>query len=96
MTTSRPGGHVLVAGSANADYVVRAAHIPAPGETVLGGDLTIVPGGKGANQAVAAARAGGVATEMLLALGGDPSAAILESSLTGAGVRLCLQQTITA
>ena len=86
MTISTPGGHVLVAGSANADFVVRAAHIPAPGETVMGGDLSIVPGGKGANQAVAAARAGGCRTTMLLALGDDASAAILKRSLSDAGV----------
>ena len=59
---TEPRGSVLVAGSANIDFVVRAPHIPAPGETVLGGDLTVVPGGKGANQAVACARAGGAAT----------------------------------
>lgn len=85
---SSAGGQVLVAGSANVDYVVRAPHIPAPGETVLGGDLTIVPGGKGANQAIAAARAGGAATAMLAALGGDASSEILQRSLTDAGVVL--------
>ncbi|MEO6581509.1 MAG: ribokinase [Sphingomicrobium sp.] len=85
---SRPDGQVLVAGSANADFVVRAPHIPAPGETVLGDDLAIVPGGKGANQAVAAARAGGAATAMLLALGDDPTAGLLERSLADAGVKL--------
>lgn len=90
MTGTTPGGRVLVAGSANVDFVVRAAHIPAPGETVLGGDLSIVPGGKGANQAVAAARAGGADTAMLVALGDDPSAAVLEESLRSAGVRLHL------
>ncbi|RSX05135.1 ribokinase, partial [Sphingomonas koreensis] len=37
MTGTTPGGRVLVAGSANVDFVVRAPHIPAPGETVLGG-----------------------------------------------------------
>lgn len=90
MTGTRPGGRVLVAGSANVDFVVRAAHIPAPGETVLGGDLSIVPGGKGANQAVAAARAGGADTAMLVALGDDPSAGVLEESLRAAGVALHL------
>lgn len=88
MITSKPGGRVLVAGSANVDHVVRAAHIPAPGETVLGGDLMVVPGGKGANQAVAAARAGGADTAMLVALGDDPSAGILKRSLAEAGVAL--------
>jgi ribokinase len=88
LTMSNADGRVLVAGSANVDYVVRAPHIPAPGETVLGGDLTIVPGGKGANQAVAAARAGGAATLMLAALGNDAAANILERSLASAGVSL--------
>ena len=49
---------VLVVGSVNADLTVRTPRIPAPGETVLGGDAVTSPGGKGANQAVAAARAG--------------------------------------
>lgn len=79
---------VLVIGSANVDFVVRAPHIPRPGETVLGGDLMVVPGGKGANQAVAAARAGGAATRFLCALGNDDSAAMLTRSLAAAGVAL--------
>ncbi|MBN2118875.1 MAG: ribokinase [Anaerolineales bacterium] len=49
---------ILVIGSLNADLVVRAAHFPGPGETISGEDLQIIPGGKGANQAVAAARQG--------------------------------------
>ncbi|WP_277925072.1 ribokinase [Sphingomonas sp. BAUL-RG-20F-R05-02] len=84
---------VLVAGSANVDFVVRAARIPRPGETILGGDLNVVPGGKGANQAVAAARAGGVATAMLLAVGQDDLAPLLTASLEKAGVRLHLRQS---
>lgn len=79
---------ILVAGSANLDFVVRADHIPAPGETVLGHDFKTFPGGKGANQAVACARAGGVATHMLLALGQDAFAKPLEQSLQDAGVQL--------
>ncbi len=78
---------ILVAGSANLDFVVRAPHIPAPGETVLGHDFKIYPGGKGANQAVACARAGGAITHMLLALGLDAFAAPLEASLQAAGVQ---------
>lgn len=79
---------ILVAGSANLDFVVRAPHIPAPGETVLGHDFKIFPGGKGANQALACARAGGVETEMLLALGEDAFAAPLVESMQSAGVRM--------
>ena len=78
---------ILVAGSANLDFVVRALHIPAPGETVLGNDFKTYPGGKGANQAVACARAGGATTHMLLALGLDAFAAPLEASLQAAGVQ---------
>ena len=60
---------ILVAGSANLDFVVLVHHVPAPGETVLGRSLQTYPGGKGANQAIACARAGGADTRMLLALG---------------------------
>ncbi len=79
---------VLVAGSANLDFVVRAAHVPAPGETVLGRDFATFPGGKGANQAVACAKAGGAGTRMLLPLGDDDSARPLARSLREAGVEL--------
>ena len=78
---------ILIAGSANLDFVVRAPHIPAPGETVLGGEFATYPGGKGANQAVAAARSG-ARTTMLVALGDDAYAAPIEASLRGAGVEL--------
>jgi ribokinase len=51
-------GRVIVLGSSNVDLVVRSDRLPAPGETVLGHEFLRTPGGKGANQAVAAARAG--------------------------------------
>lgn len=54
--SNMPG--ILVVGSLNADLVVRAPRFPQPGETISGDDLNIIPGGKGANQAVAAARLG--------------------------------------
>jgi ribokinase len=50
---------IVVLGSANMDLVVRQPRLPRPGETMFGSDFTTVPGGKGLNQAVAAARAGG-------------------------------------
>ena len=82
------GKPVLVAGSANLDFVIRASHVPAPGETVLGRDFATFPGGKGANQAIACARAGGAATRMLLALGSDSFAEPIENSLRSSGVQL--------
>jgi len=88
---------VLVAGSANLDFVVRAQHIPAPGETVMGHSVQSFAGGKGANQAVASARSGGVRTKMVLALGTDSHAEFLKTSLQSAGVDLhihvCADQT---
>jgi ribokinase len=51
--------NIVVVGSSNTDMIIKMDKIPAPGETVLGGEFTIAAGGKGANQAVAAARAGG-------------------------------------
>ena len=55
-------GKIVVIGSSNTDMVVRSSKMPAPGETVLGNEFDVIPGGKGANQAVAAARAGGEVT----------------------------------
>lgn len=61
---------ILVIGSLNADLVVRAPRFPQPGETISGEDLQVIPGGKGANQAVAAARLG-PSVSMLGRVGGD-------------------------
>ena len=61
---------ILVIGSLNADLVVRAPRFPAPGETISGEDLAIIPGGKGANQAVAAARHG-ISVAMVGRVGND-------------------------
>lgn len=54
--------NILVIGSSNTDMVIKADHLPSAGETILGGEFFMNPGGKGANQAVAAARLGGSVT----------------------------------
>lgn len=53
---------IIVIGSSNTDMVIKTQKLPAPGETILGGTFLMNPGGKGANQAVAAARLGGKVT----------------------------------
>jgi ribokinase len=53
------GKEIIVVGSSNTDMVLKTTRFPKPGETILGGDFFVFQGGKGANQAVAAARAGG-------------------------------------
>ena len=60
MSTRRP--HIVVIGSSNTDMVVKVPRLPRPGETLLGGEFVTAAGGKGANQAVAAARLGGQVT----------------------------------
>ncbi|MEU9439743.1 ribokinase [Streptomyces sp. NPDC048304] len=76
---------LLVVGSANADLVIDVERRPAAGETVLGGDLAVHPGGKGANQAVAAARLG-ADTALLARVGDDAHGRLLLDSLRAAGV----------
>ncbi|MBD8078615.1 ribokinase [Cellulosimicrobium arenosum] len=85
---ARPAeGRVVVVGSANVDLVVDVPRHPGGGETILGGDLRRSPGGKGANQAVGAARAGGAETTFVGAVGHDDSADLLLASLERGGVR---------
>ncbi|HRQ22867.1 MAG TPA: PfkB family carbohydrate kinase, partial [Anaerolineales bacterium] len=71
---------ILVIGSLNADLVVRAPRFPKPGETLGGGDLLTIPGGKGANQAVAAARQG-VQVAMVGRVGSDNFGPVLVENL---------------
>ena len=71
---------ILVIGSLNADLVVRAPRFPAPGETISGEDLAIIPGGKGANQAVAVAKQG-VQVSMLGRVGSDSFGPTLTNNL---------------
>lgn len=63
-------GKIVVVGSSNTDMILQMDHIPRPGETLLGGEFSMAAGGKGANQAVAAARAGGSVT-FLARVGND-------------------------
>ncbi|MGI5226257.1 ribokinase [Actinoallomurus sp. CA-142502] len=76
---------VVVAGSVNADLVVRVERRPGAGETVLGSDLVTHPGGKGANQAVAAARLGG-RVAFLGRAGTDGHGDFVRETLRGDGV----------
>ena len=76
---------IAVVGSANLDIVVPVSHHPVPGETVLGGDHAQIPGGKGANQAVASARLGSNVA-FVGCIGADAAGAALLESLSSAGV----------
>ncbi|MGF0117210.1 ribokinase [Promicromonospora sp. Marseille-Q5078] len=95
MTDSPPDlpPSVVVVGSANADLLARTAVHPAPGETVLGRDLAVLPGGKGANQAVAAARLG-ARVAFVGAVGDDEFAHAATSGLRDAGVDLARLVTV--
>lgn len=76
---------ITVVGSLNMDLVVRTPRIPAPGETIIGRDFHVIPGGKGANQAIAAARLGASVT-MIGRLGQDDFATALRDNLTAAQI----------
>ena len=76
---------VCVVGSLNMDLVVKASHLPRVGETVSGGTFATFPGGKGANQAVAAARLGAHVT-MVGRVGADPFGRQLVEGLTRDGI----------
>ena len=76
---------ITVFGSLNVDYIFHVPQLPAPGETVLASNMQVLPGGKGANQAVAAARAG-ARVSMVGAVGRDGLSKIALSGLLDAGV----------
>ena len=78
-------GKILVVGSLNMDVLVNMQRLPAVGETVMGLEYDFVPGGKGANQACAASKAGGTVT-MLGCIGDDKNGAVLKKVLQDAGV----------
>ncbi len=76
---------VIIFGSMNMDLVARTPRLPAPGETLMGHSFETIPGGKGANQAVAVARLG-IATQMVGRVGGDRFGEDLLAGLRSSGV----------
>src|SRR5262249_58408301 len=76
---------ILVIGSANVDFTVAVARLPAPGETVSEGDLLVNHGGKGANQAVAARRLG-ADVRFIGCVGDDPSGRAIHEALASEGI----------
>ncbi len=86
---------MIVAGSANMDVVVRANHAPGPGETLLGQDYAFYPGGKGANQAVAASRAG-ARVAFLGCIGRDPYGDRLTEALIADHIDLAAIRRVAA
>ncbi len=84
---------ILVFGSINVDVIVPVPHLPRPGETVLGGAYSLLPGGKGANQAVAACRAG-ADVAIAGAVGNDAFATVALDPLRRAGVDTRLVRTL--
>jgi ribokinase len=89
-------GSVVVVGSVNLDVSVTVDRLPAPGETLLGGIVRRSGGGKGANQAVAAARAGSARTAMVGAVGDDSDGAALRASLESDGIDCSCLRTSAA
>lgn len=85
MTDAARGGRVLVVGSLNADLVVRTAALPGPGQTVSGSELRVLPGGKSANQAVAAALLG-ADVALIGAVGADGHGDLLLAAAADRGV----------
>ena len=86
---------VIIVGSANVDQVFRVTTIPAPGETVLSNGFAIALGGKGQNQAVAAARAG-ASTAFIAALGDDGFGRSIREGLSGDGIDTSGVRTVDA
>lgn len=78
-------GRIVVVGSLNADLTIYCERLPQPGETVHGNGFAVNPGGKSANQAVAAGRLGGHVS-LVGAVGDDPNGHMLLASVAGAGV----------
>jgi ribokinase len=78
---------IVVIGSLNMDFVIAVDRLPLPGETILGRNFRMIPGGKGANQAYAAAKlAGATAVRMLGRVGADSFGTALKNNLAAVGV----------
>ncbi|GAC1689725.1 MAG: ribokinase [Gemmatimonadaceae bacterium] len=86
-------GRVAVVGSCNIDLVARTATLPRPGETVLASSYAAIAGGKGLNQAIAAARAGAECS-IVAAVGDDANADVIRSVLRAAGVDVRRLRTV--
>jgi ribokinase len=93
MQTRRDRKPIVVIGSINADLVAKVERIPHSGETILGSDFQIHPGGKGANQAVAVARLG-YPVFMIGKLGSDAFGHLLRTSMSMAGVEVSAVGTV--
>lgn len=89
----RDAAQVVVIGSLNMDLVARVAHLPVPGETIMGGGFATLPGGKGANQAVAASRLG-ARTAMIGCLGDDAFGRQLRAGLEADGIDAAAVRTV--
>lgn len=89
--------HIVVTGSLNMDFVVKVDRLPAPGQTIVGSNFVMIPGGKGANQANAAgklARSGCV--HMIGCVGEDAFALEMRASLANAGVDVTAVESTSA
>lgn len=85
--------NILVVGSLNADLTIYCEKLPQPGETIHGSDFGVKPGGKSANQAVAAARLGGQVT-LIGAVGDDANGRMLQDSVQAAGADISQLRTV--
>ena len=87
--TTAATAQIVVLGSVNMDLVTTTDRLPSPGETLLGNSFSTIPGGKGGNQAIAAARAGG-AVVFIGAVGRDDFGTQLTHALESSGVSVAL------
>src|SRR5271166_1251688 len=86
-------GSIVVVGSLNMDFVISVGRLPLPGETILGHEFRTVPGGKGGNQAYAAAKLvrDGIVVRMIGRVGADSFGGALKANLTGVDVSAVIE-----